>query len=114
MLSRSDDRRECPILMPKRSLLAWLDKGNQRAMDYARAQPDLGTKTLPYAKSDSARRIGAGLAVMVALTAFLFGWVGGVIAIVVAAPLFWRLEHHFFLTRSPDTDTPRTKGSGAA
>ena len=114
MLSRSDDRRECPILMRKRSLLAWLDKGNQRAMDYARAQPDLGTKTLPYAKSDSARRIGAVLAVMVALSAFLFGWVGGVIAIVVAVALFWRIEHHFFFPRSLDADAPRAEGSGGS
>ena len=92
-------------LMAKRSLLGWFDQGNQRAMDYVRSQPDAGSKVLPYAKSDSARRWGIVIAVVVCLVGFFLGWVGALIAFVVAAPIGWRLEHHFFFQRSHNGGT---------
>lgn len=91
--------------MPKRSLLGWFDRGNQRAMDYVRSQPDYGSKVMPYAKSESARRTGIVILVVLGLAGFFFGWVGAVIALVVAAPIFWRLEHHFFFQRTANGDT---------
>lgn len=90
--------------MPKRSLLGWFDRGNQRAMDYVRSRPDAGLKVLPYARSDSARRWGIAMLIGVGLAGFIFGWLGGVIALAVAAPFFWGLEHHFFFNKAGGDD----------
>lgn len=89
--------------MAKRSVLGWFDRGNQRAMNYVRSRPDSGLKALPYAKSDSARRTAVVVFVIVALIAAIFGWLPGLVALLVASPLLWRLEHHFFFGHR-DTD----------
>ena len=73
-------------------------------MDYIRSRPDSGLQILPYARSDSARRKGVALLVALSLAGFFFGWIGALIALVIAAPLFWRLEHHFFFGRSNDDE----------
>jgi hypothetical protein len=82
--------------MAKRSVLGWFDRGNQRAMDYVRSQPDAGMRFAPYAKSDSARRAALAIVIAVGLVAAIFGWLPGLIALIIAAPFLWRLEHHFF------------------
>ena len=96
--------------MAKHRLLGWFDRGNQRAIDYVRSQPDEGLRSMPYAKSDSARRTAIGIIAVVGLIAWIFGWLAGLVALVVAAPFLWRLEHHFFFGRhdaegSPDKET---------
>ncbi len=96
-------RRSSGALMAKRSVLGWFDRGNQRAMNYVRSRPDSGLKALPYAKSDSARRTAVVVFVIVALIAAIFGWLPGLVALLVASPLLWRLEHHFFFGHR-DTD----------
>jgi hypothetical protein len=83
--------------MARRSLLEWLDRGNQLAMDHVRSNPDAGLKSLPYAKSDSARRKAVIILAIVGISGLILGWVGALIALVVSAPFFWRLEHHFFV-----------------
>ena len=85
-------------MMTKGSVLGWFDRGNQRAMDYVRSQPDSGLKIAPYAKSDASRRTAIAIVVVVGLMAAI-DWRGGIVALVVAAPLLWRLEHHFFFGR---------------
>ncbi len=65
-------------------------------MDHVRSQPDAGLRAMPYAKSDKARRIGLVLLAGIGLSGFIFGWLGGLIALLVAVPFMWRLEHHFF------------------
>lgn len=90
-------RSSCDALMAKGSPLDWFDRGNQRAMDYQRSRPDAGLKSMPYAKSDSARRTAIAIIVVVGSIATIFGWRAGLVALVVAVPLLWRLEHHFFL-----------------
>jgi hypothetical protein len=94
--------------MAKRSLLRWLDEGNQRAMDHVRARPESGLKTNPYLKSESSRPAAVALMTAVMLAGLIFGWIGGVIALVLAAPFLWRLEHHFFFTRSQGSKAPST------
>ena len=96
--------------MARRSLLGWLDEGNQRAMDYLRSQPDAGSKVLPYARSASARRAGIVIALVVCLVGFCLGWVGALIAFVVAAPIGWGLEHHLFFQRSHNGGTVDQNG----
>lgn len=85
--------------MAKRGVLGWFDRGNQRAMDYVRSRPESGLKMVPYAKSDSARRRAVVIIVVIGLIATIFGWLPGLVALVVAAPFLWRLEHHFFFGR---------------
>lgn len=92
--------------MAKRSVLGWFDRGNQRAMDHVRARPDSGRKILPYAKSDSARRWEIVLLIAISLTGFFFGFIGALIALAIAAPIFWKLEHHFFFGHPNDGDKP--------
>jgi hypothetical protein len=82
-------------------------------MAYRRSQADSGVKFGPYAKSDSARRTAAAIIVVVGLIALIFGWLPGLVALVVATSFLWRLEHHFFFGRhgtdddasSEETDT---------
>jgi hypothetical protein len=99
--------------MARRGLLDWFDRGNQRAMDHLRSHEGSGVKFAPYAKSDSARRTGAAIVVAVGLIALIFGWLPGLVALVVALPFLWRLDHHFLFGRhgtdgdasSTETDT---------
>jgi hypothetical protein len=88
--------------MAKGGLLAWFDRGNQRATDYQRSQAQEGVEFAPYAKSDSARRIAIVVVVALGLTAAIFGWLAGLVALAVAAPFLWKLEHHFFFGRHDD------------
>jgi hypothetical protein len=103
--------------MAKRSLLGWFDRGNQRSMDYIRSQPESGIQIVPYAKSDSARHTAVVIIVVVGLIATILDWRAGVVAWVVAAPLLWRLEHHFFFGSNDVDDagsSEKTTGDSAA
>ena len=77
-------------------ILNWLDRGNQRAMDDLRSNPDAGFKLLPYAKSESARRRLIATSAVPGIAGLVFGWIGAVVALVVTVPLVWKLEHHHF------------------
>ena len=101
--------------MAKRSFPTWLDEGNQRSVDYLRAHPEAGTEIHPFAKSDRSRRSAVMVTIAAGLSGFFFGWVGGLIALVVAIPFAWKLEHHFFFERElpsdPDSDRDSEGGS---
>jgi hypothetical protein len=90
----------------RKGLLAWLDRGNQRAMDHVRADPDAGLKALPYAKSDRARRTSLLLMLVPAAAGLLLGWIAGVVAFVLVMPILWKQEHHFFFGRGRADEPP--------
>ncbi|MDO8388926.1 MAG: hypothetical protein Q7V57_00430 [Actinomycetota bacterium] len=58
------------------------------------------------------------ISVAIGFVGFLFCWLGGLVALVVAAPFLWKLEHHFFFGRQTvesapsDPDAARGSGSG--
>ena len=85
--------------MSKGRIWRFFDEGNQRAMDYVRSQPDAGHRTMPYAKSDSARQWAIVILAVVGVVGFIGGPFWAIGALVLALPLLWRLEHHFFLRR---------------
>ena len=80
--------------------MKFFDDGNQRAMDYLRADSDRGLKGFPYAKSDSARQKSTLILIGVWVVGFVGGLWWALGALIVAGPLLWRLEHHFFFRRS--------------
>lgn len=90
--------------MPKGRFWRFFDEGNQRAMDHIRSQPDAGHRPMPYAKSESARQWAIAIMVGVGVVSFLGGLVWALVALVLAAPVLWRLEHHFFFRRSGSGD----------
>ena len=96
-------------LMPSGRFLKFFDDGNQRAMDYLRAQPDRGLKGFPYAKSDSARRAATLILAGVGVVGPVGGLLWALAALLVASPFLWRLEHHFFLrcSTSPVDEDPK-------
>lgn len=102
--------------MARLGLLERIDRRNQAVADYLGSRPEAGTKAFPYAKTERARRllgfvaVGVGVVTMLAWTRF--GWVAGVVMMVVAvavgAVVSWRLEHHPWTTgrcEAPGTDT---------
>lgn len=91
---------EAEGVIVRNRLLGWLDRGNQRAMDAVRSNPDAGVKVLPYAKSESARRKLIATAAMVGIVGLVFGWIGALLTCAVAVPLVWSLEHHYFFGRN--------------
>lgn len=94
-----------PEPRPK-GFLAWLDGGNQRAMDHVRADPEAGLKALPYAKSDKARRTSLLVMLIPVAALLLFGWIAAIVVFVLVLPVLWKQEHHFFLGRDQAEDTP--------
>lgn len=94
-------------VMARHRLIGWLDRGNQRAMDDIRSNPDAGLKVLPYAKSDAARRQLLLTVAIVGIVGVIFGWIGAVVALAIAMPLVWKLEHHHFFGHggTDDADT---------
>ncbi len=99
--------------MGRHWLRRW-DERNQAVSDWLIDHPDAGTKGLPYAKSDRARRV---LWAVIAVT-LLGGWVLGsilgssavvitwVVGVVLVGVLSQRLEHH------PGRDRYRRLGDG--
>lgn len=81
-------------------------------MDYQRSQPDVGVKSMPYAKSDSARRAAIAIIVIVGAIATFFDWRAGLVALVLAIPLIWRVEHHFFFGHRDADVSDSDKHSG--
>lgn len=86
--------------MSKRSLLKFLDDGNQRASEHLRSRPDAPLTMVPYAKSTSARRIAVGVVIVIGVIAMFFGILWSLLVLLLAAPALWQLEHHFFLDRT--------------
>lgn len=77
--------------------VAGLDRRNQAVADFLRDNPDAGTKVNPYAKSDRARRWMVTALLGSAALGAVFGWKAGIAAVVVAAAVLWRHEHHPWL-----------------
>lgn len=100
---RSED---CALLMAKGRILRWLDQGNQRAMDRMRSDPTAGQRTLPYVKSEKARRLAWILLGSVGITSAVFGLLWGLGLLVLISPILWKLEDHSFFRSEPEGDEP--------